>query len=138
MFHKCTWPNLLDVVTVVSFGGAIISGCMCISSLLNLRQNHRPSLLVLAALSGNAILFMMAYLFVPFHHVIFLLHILAVPTAIAILAVLVHSTPKKLHMVPTLASWTLMILSILASTLARLAWIPDSHYGILPLAQCFF
>jgi diguanylate cyclase len=134
------WPNLIDMTIVYSIGFAVISACWCVITLLDLSRTNRVGLIVLLALSGNAIVFMFAYFFAPYMHIIFLLHILAIPTAISVLAVMLHQSRKE-HQTgsPFWITWFLLTSSVLAVALSRLGWIPDSalwNYGASILFVC--
>lgn len=121
-----TWSNLLDVTMIYSLGFAVISCCWCVISLLDLRNTSRIGLMLLLALSGCAALYMFVYLFVPFRHIIFLLHILVVPTAISALAIMVHHAMQGHRQnLSSRILWLLVTLTVLAVALSRLAWIPD-------------
>jgi diguanylate cyclase len=124
--YASRWPNLLDMIIIYSIGFAIISACWCLISLLNLKTTSRIGLLLLLALCGNAILYMFAYFFVPFGQIVFLLHILVLPTAIAGLGVMVLRYLQGHR--GKLTSWVSLFLAtiaVLSVVLSRLAWIPD-------------
>lgn len=119
-------PSLQDVTTIYSIGFAVISGCWCVISYLDLRNTSRIGLLILLAISGNAALYMFSYLFVPFRHIIYLLHILIVTTTISSLVImsLYFMQGHRLNITHWI-SWFLVGITVLSMALARLAWIPD-------------
>jgi len=138
--YPTRWPNLLDMTIIYSIGLAIISACWCVISLLDLRNTNRIGMLLLLALSGIAVLYIFTYFFVPFTQIIFLLHILAIPTAIVALAVMIrHAMQGHRANLTSWISWFLVTLTVLVIALSRLAWIPDYplwNYGASVLFIC--
>jgi len=121
-----SWPNLPDIASIYSIGFAVISGCWCVWTLLDLRNSNRIGLVVLLALSGVAALYMFAYLFVPFRHIIFLLHLLVVPTAISVGVIMLHNFMQGHRQNPiSWISWLLVAATVLFMALSRLGWIPN-------------
>lgn len=138
--YSTRWPNLLDMTIIYSIGFAIMTACWCVISLLDLRNTNRIGMLLLFALSAIAVLYMFTYFFVPFTQIIFLLHILVIPTAIVALAVMVrYSMQGHRANLTSWILWFLATLTMLAIALSRLAWIPDYplwNYGARVLFIC--
>jgi diguanylate cyclase (GGDEF)-like protein len=119
------WPDLFNVTSIYTIGFAMISACWCVTGLLELRKSNRLGLLFMLTLAGSAGLLMIAYPYIAFKHIIYLLHVLIVPTAIAALVLVSTAFIRgRRPAIWALGSWFLVMVTVLAMALSRLAWIP--------------